>query len=114
MTSTLTGIFHLALHTDDPAAFEEAMTSDIMPSIEVLSRGVRMTSHHLVKLFQEYGAPQYRWSVNLEHFGHDEHIGTAIPEYFDEIRSEAADRLAQHVLLINFEMTSPITNPPLM
>ena len=114
MKSTLTGVFHLALHTDDAAAFEEAMTSDIMPSIEVLSKGVRSTTHHLVKLFQEYGAPQYRWSVNLGHFGLDESIGTAIPEYFDEIRSEAADRLAEHVLLIKFEMTIPITNPPLM
>ena len=114
MTSTLTGIFHLALHTDDAAAFEEAMTTDIMPNIDVLSRGIRLTTHHLVKLYREYGAPQYRWYVNLEHFGHDEHIGSAIPEYFDVIRSDAAKRLAQHALLINFEMTIPITNPPLM
>ena len=109
--ATLTGIYHLVLHTDDSTAFEEAMTSDIMPSIEVWSRGVRSVTQQLVKIYKEYGAPQYRWSVDLEHFGDDEmeRIGSAIPGYFADIRGQAAERLDAHAVLIDFEMTIPVT-----
>ena len=112
--ATLTGIYHLVLHTDDSAAFEKAMTADIMPSIEVWSRGVRSVTQELVKLYKEYGAPQYRWSVHLGHFGNDEfeRIGTAIPAYFSDIRAQAAERLAEHALLTDFEMTIPVKDRP--
>lgn len=106
----LTGIYHIALHTDDAAAFEQAMVDDIMPSIEVLSRGVSGVTQNLSKLYQKDGAPQYRWAVTLGHFGDDasESIGSAIPAYFDDIRGQAVGRIAPHAVLIGFEMTIPI------
>lgn len=106
----LTGTYHFALHSADADAFEKTMVDDIMPSIEVWSRGVSGVTQTLHKLYREEGAPQYHWAVTLGHFGDDasERIGSAIPTYFDEIREQVAERIAPHVVCIGFEMTIPV------
>lgn len=110
---SLIGTYHLAVH-GDPVAFEAAMTDVIMPSVEVWSRGVRGFTQYLEKLYREYGAPQYRWSVTLDHFGNDasEQVGDAIPDYFADIAGQAADGLAPFAVVVGFAMTIPVSARP--
>lgn len=112
--ASLTGTYHLAVH-GDPAAFEAAMIEEIMPAVEVFSRGVRSVTQSLDKVYRETGAPQYRWSVALGHFGDDasEQVGSAIPELFTGISSQAADGLTPYAVVVGFEMTIPVTGDAL-
>lgn len=107
--ASLTGTYRLAVH-GDPADFETAMTDEIMPAVEVFSRGVRSVTQRLDKLYRETGAPQYRWSVVLGHLGDDaaEQVGSAIPALFTDISGQAADGLAPYAVVIGFEMTIPV------
>ncbi len=112
---SLTGVYHLAVHGDEPA-FEAVMTEHVMPSVRVrvLIRGVSGVSQELVKLFRETGAPQYRWSVTLRHFGSDptESVGSAVPAIFPELVEHVSERIEPYAVYVGFELNHPGRRAP--
>ena len=68
------------------------MEEELLPKIEVLSKGVNSCSQSFLKLYEGSREDKYLWTLALEHFGGDQSVGSAIPSIlqvvFEKHRTE--------------------------
>jgi hypothetical protein len=108
--ANVAGVFRLVPLPGVPdEEFEEFLINDVFPSVEPVSRGLRGYSYELLKDYQGRRQDRYMWKVVLEHFGSNQMIPEFIPGMFDQVYSEAREKVEKVGVMTSFAMFTEIS-----
>jgi hypothetical protein len=101
----LIGAYRIALLPGvEGAAFEKFMEEELLPKVEVLSKGVNSWSQSFLKLYEGSREDKYLWTLALEHFGGEQSVGSAIPSLLREVFEKHRPEIEAFGVRTSFEM----------
>jgi hypothetical protein len=105
----LVGTFRIALLPGvKEEDFERFMIKELMPNVNVFSRGVNDWCQSLFKSYQDDRGDRYVWTVTLEHFGSEHDVPGAIPSILAEIYEAAQAQIQEFGLRTEFSMFTKV------
>jgi hypothetical protein len=106
----LIGTYQIALLPGvKEADFEKFMEEEVLPNVEVFSKGVNSWSQSFLKLYEGNREDKYLWRVALEHFGSEHSVPNAIPSILREIYEKHRDKIETFGVRTSFAMFSELS-----
>lgn len=106
----LIGAYQIALLPGvKEADFEKFMEEELLPNVEVFSRGVNSWSQSFLKLHGGNREDKYLWTLALEHFGSEHSVPSAIPSLLEEVFEERRQKIEEFGVRTSFEMFSELS-----
>ena len=106
----LIGTYRIALLPGvKEADFEQFMEDELLPNVEVFSKGVNSWSQSFLKLYEGNREDKYLWTVALEHFGSEHGVPGAIPSILEEIYENRREQIEAFGVRTSFAMFSELS-----